>query len=156
MSSTNEISNNDLLAKVLLALENNKKEIIERTEAENAKLLNLLENQTKRTNELEEKYCQLEQKYLRLERDIRRNNVIIFGIEVTPQKSHLGEEVVNTLNQLLGINLSLGDVNNVFIIRNNKSSPVKLELKSYLQKQLIFSNIHKLKNTKVFTVNDLC
>nr|CAI5845094.1 unnamed protein product [Callosobruchus analis] len=68
MSSTNEISNNDLLAKVLLALENNKKEIIERTEAENTKLLNLLENQTKRINELEEKYCQLEQKYLRLER----------------------------------------------------------------------------------------
>lgn len=127
-----------------------KKEIIK----ENKKILSKLEENSKRIDELEDKYRALELRCIQLERNHRKNNVVIYGLEA-PEKNVLNF-VIDKLNVLLGIQLHISQVNNIFHLKGQKPYPIKVELNSYVTKQVIFENCKKLKNTKIFIVHDLC
>lgn len=130
-------------------------EINAKIKEENRKLTELIEQQNQKIILLQSKCDQFQNRCLNLERQIRKNNIIIFGLTIENDISLL-EFVINKLNTLLGIELKESDISNLFIIKTNKGEPVKIEFTSYLKKNLIFKNIGKLKGTKIFIANDLC
>lgn len=154
-----QISNNDLYVKLLAAIkqqgEDTKNDILDYIKCENAKLVESIEVQDRKLECLDKKYSDLEFKYLNLERQVRKNNVVIFGLEVNTERN-LCYTVVTKLNELLGINIREDDLNNVYAIKTSNGSPIKVEFLSYLKKDQIFKNIHKLKNSHIFIANDLC
>lgn len=95
----------------------------------------------------------LQKKCLYLERKLRKNNIIIFGLD--PQKETLIADTINTLNRLLNLNISKSDINNIYIVGTSEKPPVIVEFLSFLTKTDIFKNITKLRGTGVSITNDL-
>lgn len=157
--SESQLSNNDLYSKLLSAINQQgeviKKDIKEYIKIENAKITKVLEEQNKKIEILEKKYNDIESNQLNLERLMRKNNIVIFGLEVKLEQN-LCQTVLKKLNEILEINLKEEDLNNIYTIKTDKGIPIKIEFLSYLKKSLIFKNIHKLKNTQIFIANDLC
>lgn len=123
-------------------------------EEQTNKILLSIENTYKnKIEDLEKKYQTLEKKYLQSERKLRKNNLVIFGLTV--HKENIVQQTVAELNSLLQTNILITDVNNCYTIGKQG---ILLELTSYLKKQEIFKNLHKLKGTgrKISIVNDLC
>lgn len=97
----------------------------------------------------------LNDKYLTVERKLRKNNIIVFGLEVRPDK--VLEDTLKLLNQKLTLKLEKGDINNIYLIgKEEKKRGVLIEFISYLSKQDIFKNVSKLKGSKISITNDLC
>lgn len=155
----NDLSNSELYEKLLAAIQteskNTKEDLKEEIKTQNDNIIHLLQQQNIKINDLEIKYNQLEQKNLTLERRIRKNNVIIFGLKINKQV-RLHEFILEKLEELLQIKLAESDLNNVYQIKTDKGEPIKVELSTYLKKELILSNTYKLKGTKIFIVHDLC
>lgn len=83
---------------------------IEKEVAEIRKEIN--EEKQKRI-QLEEENKQLKDKCLALDKSLRKNNIIIFGVECTEDKSVL-DITLETLNTHLNLNLNKHDINNAF------------------------------------------
>lgn len=135
------LSNNDLYKKLECFLNTKLNELKYEIKTVNKALTNF-----------ESKLAILENKSLLLDRKIRKNNIVIFGLK-TEKSTGLLEEVLQKLNEILGIKLVENDVNNVYRIGNK--STIIVEFISYLRKQLVFQNIRKLKNSGVSISNDL-
>ncbi|CAH2018730.1 unnamed protein product, partial [Acanthoscelides obtectus] len=156
-----QITNNELLDTLLRAIdtggqkvESNLKQHIE---DENSKLRLVIEGQNVKIKELEQKRKELESKYIHLERAVRRNNIVTFGLKVSMQEDNLLDKVCNELKEYLNVTVERPDIDNVFAIKTDKENvPVKIQFKSYLKKQEIFSNVHKLKGKSISIVNDMC
>lgn len=117
-------------------------------------LTDSIQNITKTVSENQKEIDALVTKVNFLERKIRKNNIIIFGIDIK-SKLNILEETLQVLNSRLGINLSKEDVNNIYIInREDGNSPVVVEFISFLKKQEVFKNTHKLKDTGIAIAND--
>ena len=130
-------------------------DIKQEIQLENNKILEIFEQQTKKLNHLEEKYNNLESNYLNLQRQIRKNNIVIFGLQVRSGENLL-EFTLNKLKEFFGINILESDINNIYQIKANAGTPIKVDFVSYLKKSLIFQNIYKLKGKKIFIAHDLC
>ena len=119
-----ELSNNQLYEKLIEAIKaesrSTKQEIKEEIKSENARILDILEQQNEKIKELETKYNHLEQKYLTLERQTRKNNVVIFGLQVNEQDNLL-QLVIQKFEELLQVKLSELDLNNVYQIKNEQT-----------------------------------
>ncbi|CAH1959925.1 unnamed protein product [Acanthoscelides obtectus] len=92
MTSSNDLSNTELLSKLveLIKKESNSvkseiKQEIQEIKLENAKILNLVKQQDEKLELLEKSYKKLEQQNLQLERATRKNNILVFGLEVDKQ-----------------------------------------------------------------------
>lgn len=99
----------------------------------------------------------LERRCLNIERKQRKNNVIIFGLNT--DRDHIVKKTIDTLNELLDLDFSLADVNDIYQIGKSEKKPVIVEFKSFLKKREIFQNKDKLralKNTGIAVANDLC
>lgn len=153
MMSDNEISNNltnsqlyGLLVKV----------IKNQTEELKAEINKNIQDLSKKVDSVESKVETLQNKILSLERRSRRNNVIIFGMNV--DKLNLLNNSLEFLNKTLGTNLQRNEINNIYLGGNKTKDKhhIVIEFISYLQKQSIFKNIGKLKNSGVAIVNDMC
>nr|CAI5823642.1 unnamed protein product [Callosobruchus analis]CAI5854146.1 unnamed protein product [Callosobruchus analis] len=151
-----DLSNSELLSKLVQLIKKESEDIkteirqeIQEIRKENTRILGLIKQQ-------DDKIEYLEQKNLQLERAVRKNNVLVFGLDVDAKTTNLVNVVIQKLNNLLETNLSVEDVNNIYVIKSEKNCPVKIELVSYLKKQQVFHNIHKLKKSGVFIVHDLC
>ncbi|CAH2003840.1 unnamed protein product [Acanthoscelides obtectus] len=82
---------------------------------------------------------------------------VIFGLKVSIQEDNLLDKVCNELKEYLNVTVERPDIDNVFAIKTDKENvPVKIQFKSYLKKQEIFSNVHKLKGKSISIVNDMC
>lgn len=158
MPTEENLSTNALYEKLVQVIQSsankNKEEITEKIQTENEKILNLLNEQNEKVQDLEERYKLLEDKYVKLDRQLRKNNVLIFGLNQT-NNSGFEESVLTRINQLLNTDFSLLDCNNIYPIKSQKTNPIKIEFISHLRKQLIFKNIHKLKGKGIFIANDL-
>nr|CAI5870563.1 unnamed protein product [Callosobruchus analis] len=157
-----DLSNSELLTKLveLIKKESNNikteiKQDIQEIKIENAKILERIKQQEEKIEQLEQTNKKLQQENLYLERATRKNNILVFGLEVNSKTAHLVDVVTEKLNNLLGINISQQDLRNLYVIQT-KEFPVKVEFISYYKKQEIFQNVYKLKNSKVFVVHDLC
>lgn len=96
----------------------------------------------------------LQDKSLLLERKGRKNNIVIFGLQI---KDNILEETIKELNHHMELNIRENDINNIYVIgKQENKKGILIEFISFLTKQKIFKNFYKLKNTKIVIVNDLC
>lgn len=103
------------------------------------------------------KITELEKRCLYLERKIRKNNIIIFGLNISDE--NLVTNTILKLNTYLESNITENDINNIYKLNKNEKSPIIVEFIRYLRKAEIFKNIEKLKALKEHNIsisNDLC
>lgn len=103
------------------------------------------------------KIQQLERRCLTLERKVRKNNVIIFGLEV--KDSELALDTLLQINKLLGLNITINDVNNIYKIGKSDKPPIIIEFLSFYKKLEVFKNKERLRSLKTANVaisSDLC
>lgn len=159
MDQASQMNSNDLFTKLVEFIksenEKTKQDINNTFQTETNKIISCIEQQNKKIETLEKNYKSLENKYLVLERQIRKNNIIIFGLAPTEQEN-LATFVLEELNNLLQTTLSESDLNNIYVLKTQNGTPIKLEFTSYLKKQQIFQNLSKLKGTKISIVHDQC
>lgn len=123
---------------------------------------NKLTNEIKKISEkyddkikkLETNLDQLQNHYLNFERYKRKNNIMVFGLNLGNE--NLLQNTIGKLNSLLGINLTPNNINNLFPVGREQKRGVLIQLTTYLKKQEIFRNTPKLKGSKISIVNDLC
>lgn len=157
-SRSSEISNQVLLESLLKAIKQegttNKEEIKQEIKTENAKIIDKLTENTKRLSELELKQTNLERHVTFCDRQLRKNNIVIFGLEI-PDDVELMNFTLSTLKNLLGIKVEQSDINNIYKLSGKETSPIKLELVTYIKKQQLLSNCSKLKGSGVSIAHDL-
>ncbi|CAH2012685.1 unnamed protein product [Acanthoscelides obtectus] len=107
MTSSNDLSNTELLSKLveLIKKESNSvkseiKQEIQEIKLENAKILYLVKQQDEKLELLEKSYKKLEQQNLQLERAVRKNNILVFGLEVDSKTANLADIATGKLNDL--------------------------------------------------------
>lgn len=113
-----------------------------------------VENYIKVTEELTEENKYLKNKVEYLENKVRRNNVVIYGLDI---KENLYENTVSQLENLLEVKINQWDFNNIYKIgqQNNNDKPILVEFTSVIKKQEILKNCHKLKGKGVYINNDM-
>lgn len=131
-----------------------KTELKNRIEASETRILLEIESLKSKVRSLEQENKVLRVKVESLDRNNRRNNLLIFGLEKPPQEISL-EFLCNTIQKLINVNIIESDINNYYGLGRTSKSPLKVELVSQLKKQVILRNCNKLKGTKIFIVNDL-
>lgn len=92
---------------------------------------------------------------LGFERIIRKNNIIIFGLEINADEDLL-QKTLKTLNRYLETDLTANDVNDIRRVGKSQQRPVVLEFVSHLRKKSLFKNVKNLKGTGIGIANDLC
>lgn len=131
-------------------LDNQTQQITTNVNSTLAKLKDALRKNQENTQKLQER-C------LFLERKVRKNNIVVFGLDI--EDSKLIEETISTLNKHLGLNITANDINNIYKIGKSKQPPIVVEFISFLKKLEIFKNPEKLKalkGTNLAISNDLC
>lgn len=107
----------------------------------------------KKISSLEKENADLKGKLELLDRNSRKNNLVVFGVqnptEVTP------DSICREVKNLVGVDLTVAEISNIFPLGRSNKCPVKIELVSQLKKTLILKNCKKLKGTNVYIVNDL-
>lgn len=117
-----------------------------------------LKNISAREVKTRERIEKLENRCTSLERVIRRNNIIIFGLEVD-EEQQLFNYTIQQLNNLLKLNINASDVNNIRKIGRKTNPPIIVEFVRYQSKLEIFGNketLQQLKGTNIAIGNDYC
>lgn len=154
MSSDSNV-HEKLLKSIQESIDQQTQEIKSHIGREIADLRKLIGEETRKRTDLEEKYKQLQGKYTILEKAIRKNNIIIFGLENKTEKK-LIEFTIDTLNEQLKLNLSKKDVNNIFTIgQQNQNKPIIVKFVSFLTKVEVLRACHNLKNTSIRIAEEL-
>lgn len=106
---------------------------------------------------LESKLNDLESRVQIIEKLARKNNLIIFGLRNNRNLKdiELAAWVIEQLKTLLGIDVYLSDINNIYYLGNDSNKPLRIELNTYLKKVLILKNAYKLKGKQIFINHDL-
>lgn len=149
-----DLSNKDLLVKINELIISQCRSIREDIRKENDELKAKLEDFTVVTSGIENRYNILESRCRRAEKFQRKNNIIIFGLQV-PDGVSLLKEVVQKLTQLLGIELTESDINNLYRLKNDTTPTIKIEFVRFLKKQEILEGCHKLKGQKIYISQDM-
>ncbi|KAG5861476.1 hypothetical protein JTB14_016707 [Gonioctena quinquepunctata] len=91
-----------------------------------------------------------------LERAIRKNNLIVFGLDV--EKQNLLEVTLSKFNSALEENIVQNEIEDIYTIgdRNNQKPIVIIKFISYLRKNYLFANEKNFKVTGIAITNDLC
>lgn len=142
------------LKEVLNEILNVKTELKNFFEAGEVRLVLKLEELKNKINKLESENRELRTKVENLERNQRKNNLIIFGLQLA-NTDNVKQFVQRKLNELMGIGLQEQDINNIYSFGKSENRTVKLELTTYLKKQHVLANGKKLKGTGIFISNDL-
>ena len=103
---------------------------------------------------IESNQNKLKDNIIHLERVTRKNNIIIFELEVEEQD--LVSSVIKQLNDLMDLNLCEADINDIYKLNNKKNAPIKVEFTSFLKNKSVFGSVRKLKGKNIFINNDLC
>lgn len=103
---------------------------------------------------LDGRLLKLEEEIVNIKRIIIKNNIIVSGLVV--DDADLLNSCISRINELLEINLSPNNINNIYKLGRDQHSPIKIEFTSYLTKNLVLKNSRKLKGKKIYINNDLC
>lgn len=147
-------TSDDLYSKILKALKEQTDEIKSDIQHINSQISNEAALTRAKISTIESYQNKLKDNIIHLERVARKNNIIIFGLEITEQ--NLVSAVIKKLNELMDINLCETDINDIYKLNKNKISPIKVEFVSFLKKKLIFGSVKKLKGKNIYINNDLC
>lgn len=131
-----------------------KQEIKNAIEASEVRLLLKLESYNEKFRKLEKENTELKQQMERLDRYSRRNNIIVFGLCKSDQKSYI-TNICSLINSKLGLEIKVSDISNIYPLGKSSNCPVKIELSSTITKNIILQNSKKLKGTKIGISSDL-
>lgn len=121
-------------------------------EASEIRILMKIEEINERVKTLERENEGLKKKVEYLERDIKRNSILIYGLDL--EEDYTIDHVCTKIGNILEIQLSSLDIND-FTILNIPKHPLKINLISNTKKKEIFTNCKKLKGTNIGISNDL-
>lgn len=88
---------------------------------------------------------------------MRKNYIIVFKIKADGED--LLQKAIQTLNNLLHVNLEQNVINNIYRIGKKANSPVVIEFVCFIKKISLFKNkenTKKLKEQSISIANDLC
>lgn len=88
-----------------------------------------------------------------LERNQRKNNIIVFGIERSENYIN-ADYIIALIKDLLNIELVESDISDVYPLGKSRNSPIKIEFTSYLRKLAILKNAKKLKDSRLSISQD--
>lgn len=111
------------------------------------KKLNTLEDTVEK---LEDENCLLKKKIEYLHNKNRKNNVVIVGLEI---RGDLLENTIQQISDLVDVEITAKDVNNIYRIGRNEEQlkkPILLEFVTQIKKQEVLRNANKLKGKKIF------
>lgn len=134
-------------------IESSRNELRNIIEACETRILLKFETLKSRITELEKENNQLKDKVELLEISSRKNNIVIYGLDATRNKTI--SSVCEKINALLHIKLIDADIDGIAILGNSEKSPIKVEFVSFQKRQLVFQNVKKLKQTNVYISPDL-
>lgn len=162
-----ELTNKQLLDTLMGAIKqvkeeinNNKDYLKKEIQSENLKILKKIEEQKKKVDDLLTSQINLECKFSQLHKNTRKNNIVIFGLNI-PDKEELISYTLLQLNKYLELTIEKRDLNNIYQLRSGRSlgttntPPIKIEFISYLTKSEVLINAKKLKGTNIFVSHDL-
>lgn len=96
----------------------------------------------------------LKEKYEYLEKSLKKNNIIIFGLEVTD--NNLLKYTLNIFKSHLKIDITENDISDIYSIGKNKDKrPVVVKFVSFLKKKQVLNNARGLKGTNIVISEDL-
>lgn len=146
-----EVSNADILQEI----KNSKTELRSAIVASESRLLLKLEEANRRILQLEGENKILNKRLQYFERQSRANNIVIRGLTL-PDTVEIPDFVISELERLLGIKLSLTDLNDAFVIgRRSPQSLIKVEFISKLKRSEVLKNSSKLKGSNIYINPDL-
>lgn len=148
--SHSEVSNAELLREIKAS----RGELKGAIDASETRLLLKLEEATRKIRDLEKENENLRKSVDYFNRAARANNLIIRGLSIADGES-VPVAVVEKLGQLLGLGLTLADLNNAYMIGTAPQRMVKVEFISYLKRLEILKSGYKLKGTDIFINPDL-
>lgn len=107
------------------------------------------------TGESCDKISKLEENNAQLDRKLRRNNIIVFGLEI--DEKDIICSTIDKLNNVLETNITINDINNIRKVgKKDQSSPsVLIEFVSFLKKREVYGRVSKLKGSGVSIANDM-
>lgn len=131
--------------------------LLNRIDENNSKLRTELCKATSAIETLEKKNQVQKEKILILEKKIRRNNIAIFGSGC--QKDNLLSCTINTLNDLLNVNINDSEISNIYQPITQGKAPIIVEFTRNITKLKIFAaikpNLAKLKESGIWIAHDL-
>lgn len=146
----------DLVQQVMVTVNGLKNEIVDLKN--NLQLKDeTINNLVNKVTILEESNTRLESKLYNTEKKIKRNNLVIFGVEENSNTPLL--EIIKTIfSEKLNVVVQNSDINDIYRIgkrtgRNKR--PIVVRFISNLKKREVFSNARLLKNTGVAITDDL-
>lgn len=156
-----DITNKQLLDQMLQAInqvreegKENKEELKREIQLEKETIIRRLSEQDNKIDLLTKKCKDLEAHCKSLEKRSRKNNILVFGLQI-PDGGNLLNNTVIELNNLLEVQIKDSDINNIYLLKSAKIAPIKIEFMSFLKKRLVLDNRRKLKNTGIFLADDL-
>lgn len=104
--------------------------------------------------ELEEKNDTLENKFIELDRKVRKNNIILYGLN---KQVDLKDSVLKVLNELENVEILEDDISDVYCLgkKDKVETPVLIEFRLYQKKILIINNSKKLREKGIYVSHDL-
>lgn len=146
-----EITNADIFQEI----KTSRAELRAAITASESRLLLQLESSNRRILQLETENKVLEKRLQYFDRFTRANNIIIRGLTL-PEKVEVPRFVVGELNNLLGVQLDLRELNNAYTVgKYSTSAVVKVEFISRLRKEEVLRCSSKLKGTAIYIRPDL-
>ncbi|CAG9817244.1 unnamed protein product [Phaedon cochleariae] len=113
----------------------------------------------KKADKLEEENKILKQQLNKIERKIITNNLVLYGLQETPEESkeNLISSITHLFRNKLEVHLENSQINNIFRLgkRNTHNRPILLSLTTYLKKSEILRNCSKLKGTGIVVCEEL-
>lgn len=126
-------NSDELFSKILKALKEQTEELKDDIQQIKSQISKEASITREKINEIEINQNKLKDNILHLERTTRKNNIIIFGLEIEEQD--LVSSVINKLNELLEVNLCENDINDIYKLNKKKIAPIKVEFVSFLKKK---------------------
>lgn len=93
------------------------------------------------------KIKKLQEKLRLTERKLRKNNILLFGLDVE-NRADLIKKTLEKLNQLFSLTLTVSDINNIYFVGKERRAPILVEFLTYLKKSEIFRDPEKLRALK--------
>lgn len=128
---------------------------IDAVKGEITEIKDIVRNEARKQDQIEKRQTVLESKYEGVQRTLKKNNIIIFGLE-TEKVKNVTEYTISKLNSLLQLKLSLSQIDNIYSIgKSTEKKPVVVRFISYLKKIEVLRECKKLKNSGVSISEDL-
>lgn len=154
----NELSNNELFTKLMQVIKTEgveNKNLLTQIKNDNKILLDKLNENSVKLKDLEIKHQHVLNRCLYFERSLRKNNIFIYGLHVSDTEDLL-TYIITKFKELLDVDVTKQDINNIFTLNSDNTPPIKVELTTYIKKREILQNCNKLKGKNVYINNDLC